>query len=84
MLISLTSFFFACSNETPKQQMEKATEPLAESKETDSKKIDSNRANKLQTQSVTIFGQLPDKMPGSEKDTPDRIALGKALYFEKA
>jgi cytochrome c peroxidase len=29
-----------------------------------------------------IFGVLPDKMPGSENDTPDLIALGKKLYFE--
>ena len=29
-----------------------------------------------------IFAVLPDKMPGSEIDTPDRIALGKKLYFE--
>jgi cytochrome c peroxidase len=29
-----------------------------------------------------IFAVLPDKMPGSENDTPDRIALGKKLYFE--
>jgi cytochrome c peroxidase len=30
----------------------------------------------------TIFGVLPDKMPGSETDTPDLIALGKKLYNE--
>ena len=29
------------------------------------------------------FSPLPDAMPGSEKDTPERIALGKQLYFEK-
>ncbi|MFA6571963.1 MAG: cytochrome-c peroxidase, partial [Bacteroidota bacterium] len=32
----------------------------------------------------TIFGKLPDKMPGSENDTPELIALGKKLYFEKS
>ncbi len=30
-----------------------------------------------------IFSPLPDTMPGSEKDTPQRIALGKKLFFEK-
>lgn len=30
-----------------------------------------------------IFSPLPDAMPGSEDDTPERIALGKKLYFEK-
>jgi cytochrome c peroxidase len=35
-----------------------------------------NRANRY-------FSPLPDAMPGSENDTPERIALGKKLYFEK-
>jgi len=29
------------------------------------------------------FGPLPDTMPGAENDTPERVALGKKLYFEK-
>ena len=29
------------------------------------------------------FSPLPDTMPGSEDDTPERIALGRKLYFEK-
>ena len=29
------------------------------------------------------FSPLPPTMPGSENDTPERIALGKKLYFEK-
>jgi cytochrome c peroxidase len=29
------------------------------------------------------FSPLADTMPGSENDTPERIALGKQLYFEK-
>jgi len=29
-----------------------------------------------------IFGALPDKMPGSENDTPELVALGKSLYFD--
>ena len=30
-----------------------------------------------------IFSPLPEAMPGSENDTPELIALGKKLYFEK-
>jgi cytochrome c peroxidase len=30
-----------------------------------------------------FFGRLPAAMPGSEADTPERIALGKKLYFER-
>ncbi|WP_139122312.1 cytochrome-c peroxidase [Veronia pacifica] len=29
-----------------------------------------------------LFGALPRVMPGSENDTEERIALGRALYFE--
>jgi len=29
-----------------------------------------------------IFSTLPKTMPGSENDTPERIALGKKLYFD--
>ena len=32
----------------------------------------------------TVFGQLPNTMPGSEKDADARIILGKRLYFETA
>jgi cytochrome c peroxidase len=30
-----------------------------------------------------LFARLPEKMPGSEKDTEARIELGRKLYFEK-
>ena len=30
-----------------------------------------------------VFKQLPAKMPGSENDTPEIIALGEKLYFEE-
>jgi cytochrome c peroxidase len=30
-----------------------------------------------------LFKPLPEKMPGSANDTPERIKLGKRLYFEK-
>lgn len=31
----------------------------------------------------SVFGVIPAAMPGSEKDTPARIALGKMLYNDK-
>jgi len=34
--------------------------------------------------SQSAFGVLPDHMPGAENDTPEKIALGKKLYFETA
>jgi cytochrome c peroxidase len=39
--------------------------------------------SKLLSQAQGLFKPLPDKMPGSENDTPERIRLGKKLYFEK-
>ena len=39
--------------------------------------------NKLMRLANRYFAPLPDAMPGSENDTPQRIALGKKLYFEK-
>jgi len=32
----------------------------------------------------SIFGTLPDKMPGSENDNPELISLGKKLFMETA
>ena len=32
----------------------------------------------------SIFGTLPQKMPGSENDTPELISLGKKLYMDTA
>ncbi|HGY57104.1 MAG TPA: cytochrome-c peroxidase [Caldithrix abyssi] len=37
---------------------------------------------KVLEQAKTFFKPLPDKMPGSENDTPERIALGEKLYFD--
>ncbi|MDH5190874.1 MAG: c-type cytochrome [Gammaproteobacteria bacterium] len=42
--------------------------------------IDSDR---LLRKAQDIFEPLPDTMPGEEKDTPARIALGKKLFFDK-
>lgn len=38
----------------------------------------------LLLQARSIFGRLPDRMPGSQQDTPARIELGRRLYFEKS
>lgn len=37
----------------------------------------------LQQQAKAMFGTIPKTMPGSEKDSAEKIALGKKLYFEK-
>lgn len=37
----------------------------------------------LRTKALELLGPIPDKMPGAEKDTPDRVALGQKLFFEK-
>lgn len=38
---------------------------------------------KVREAACEVFEQLPDKMPGSEKDTDARIKLGEKLYFEE-
>lgn len=38
----------------------------------------------LLAQAKTTFGTLPDRMPGSEGDTGEMVALGKRLYFDTA
>lgn len=42
----------------------------------------SKEALELQKKAKLVFGTLPKMMPGSEKDTPERVALGEKLYFE--
>ena len=37
----------------------------------------------LRTRAKSAFGTLPTSMPGAEKDTPELIALGKALYNDR-
>jgi cytochrome c peroxidase len=41
-------------------------------------------AKSLLAEAKEVFARLPAKMPGSEKDSPAKIALGKKLYFEQA
>lgn len=40
--------------------------------------------NAMRAQANNFFKPLPATMPGSEKDTPAKIALGEKLYFETA
>lgn len=42
----------------------------------------SEKTVELQKRAKVNFGILPDKMPGSENDTEDRIALGEKLFFD--
>jgi len=37
----------------------------------------------LRAKALELITPLPDKMPGTENDTPDRVALGEKLFFEK-
>lgn len=37
----------------------------------------------LRSKALEVIKPLPDRMPGSEKDTPARIELGQKLYFDK-
>lgn len=46
------------------------------------KKENTELKQKVLDKAKNVFAVLPDKMPGSEKDTPERIALGKKLYFD--
>jgi cytochrome c peroxidase len=40
-------------------------------------------AAQLRERVKPIFGVLPEKMPGADKDSPGLIALGRELYFDK-
>jgi cytochrome c peroxidase len=40
-------------------------------------------SERLMRSANRYFSSLPGTMPGSENDTPERIALGRKLYFEK-
>lgn len=37
----------------------------------------------LRKQALQFIQPLPDKMPGSENDTPEKIKLGRELFFDK-
>ncbi|MGV3531636.1 MAG: cytochrome-c peroxidase, partial [Chthoniobacteraceae bacterium] len=38
--------------------------------------------NALRQLGTSVIGALPDKMPGSERDTPELVALGRTLFFD--
>ena len=40
-------------------------------------------SERLIRQANRYFIPMPDSMPGAEKDSPERIALGKKLFFDK-
>ena len=37
----------------------------------------------LRSSALKVLAPIPDKMPGSENDTPARVKLGRDLFFEK-
>lgn len=45
-------------------------------------KLSEAEEQELLNKASSIFGILPNKMPGSENDSPELIELGKKLYFE--
>ena len=49
----------------------------------ESAQLTADEEARLLSAARNIFGEMPDKMPGSENDTPELIALGKKLYFDK-
>ncbi|EDY19808.1 Cytochrome-c peroxidase [Chthoniobacter flavus Ellin428] len=41
-----------------------------------------NTPAELRQTSKAVLGTIPDKMPGSESDTPDMVELGRTLFFD--
>ena len=82
MLTMTLLIFFGCSSseEAPNQDVVKT----GSTTEASTQPTINPKAEQLQKQASAILGPLPDKMPGSENDTPEKVALGKKLYFEKA
>ena len=80
LTLSLLSFL-ACSG-SEQAAPETKTEAPVEAK-AEVKKTAGPDAQALQTKAKGLFGPLPEKMPGSDKDTPELVELGKKLYFEK-
>lgn len=76
MILSLLTII-ACGSSTPSTPSTETTKPAVEAPV-------NTQANDLAKKAKAILGTLPDKMPKSENDTPEKIALGKKLYFEKA
>ena len=45
--------------------------------------IAANKTDRLIRKALRYFEPLPASMPGAENDTPERVALGRKLYFDK-
>src|SRR5512138_2635083 len=46
-------------------------------------RLDRAARTALAAQAKTTLGVLPDRMPGADADTPEIVALGRTLWFEK-
>lgn len=66
-LALISAMMFSCKGSGNKEQDEAA-------------KLDSTNAVALVTKAQGLFGNIADKMPGSENDTPELITLGEKLY----
>ena len=82
----LFSVLLACSEQAPPPTKGESVAPekVEKKEETTSTKKAEIDAVALQKLASSVYQPLPEKMPGSENDTPERIALGKELYFETA
>jgi len=56
--------------------------PLVLALATASSMLAENTPAELRQTSKAVLGPIPDKMPGSESDTPDMIELGRTLFFD--
>ena len=41
-------------------------------------------SDNIYSRATKLFAPIPESMPGAEHDSPEKIALGKALFFETA
>jgi len=71
----------ASASSTAKAQKKAAKSQVVETSRT-IKAVPGTPDGVLLMQAQALFGKLPATMPGSEKDTPAMVALGKKLYFE--
>ena len=73
--------FLACSSsqETPTADVSKADTKT----EAPAKPAVNPKAEQLQKQASAILGVLPDKMPGSENDTPEKDSPGQKVVLRK-
>jgi cytochrome c peroxidase len=81
----ILSLLFACGDQKSQEEVSK-TKTDTPKKEASVSKPTSSTFDPvaLQKMASAIYQPLPETMPGTESDTPEKISLGKALYFEKA